>query len=52
MTDAVPLVYVSPIGLAAVLVTIPVALLVANLIAALPGQRAARLTAAEVLRTE
>ncbi len=52
VTGSVPLVYVSPVGLAAVLVTIPVALLVANLIAAFPGQRAARLTAAEVLRTE
>ncbi|MDQ6696302.1 MAG: hypothetical protein M3Z46_02445 [Actinomycetota bacterium] len=52
VTDEVPLVYVSPVALAALLVTIPATLLVANLIAALPGHRAARLTAAEVLRTE
>ncbi len=52
VTNAVPLVYVSPVALAALVVTIPATLLVANLIAALPGRRAARLTAAEVLRTE
>ena len=48
----VPLVYVSPVALVAVGLTIPVALLVANLIAALPGRRASRLAPATVLRTE
>lgn len=49
---AVPLVHVSPLALTALVVTVPAALLVANVIAALPARRAARLTAAEVLRTE
>ena len=52
MADEVPLVYVSPIAFAAIALTIPAALLVANLVAALPGRRAARFAPATVLRTE
>jgi hypothetical protein len=48
----VPLVYASPITLVVVLLTIPAALIVTNLVAALPGRRAARLAPASVLRTE
>ena len=52
VADEVPLVYVSPIALVAIALTMPAALLVANLVAALPGRRAARLAPATVLRTE
>jgi ABC-type lipoprotein release transport system permease subunit len=48
----VPLVYASPITLLIVVLTIPAALVVTNLVAALPGRRAARLAPATVLRTE
>ena len=48
----VPLVYVSPITLAIIALTVPAALLVTNLVAALPGRRAARLAPAAVLRSE
>jgi predicted lysophospholipase L1 biosynthesis ABC-type transport system permease subunit len=48
----VPLVYASPITLVVVVLTIPAALVVTNLVAALPGRRAARLAPASVLRTE
>jgi hypothetical protein len=48
----VPLVYVSPIALVAVALVVPAALVVTNLVAALPGRRAARLAPAAVLRTE
>ena len=52
VADEVPLVYVSPVALVAMALTIPAALLVTNLVAALPGRRAARLAPATVLRTE
>ena len=48
----VPLVYASPITLLIVVLTIPAALVVTNLVAALPGRRAARLAPAQVLRAE
>jgi predicted lysophospholipase L1 biosynthesis ABC-type transport system permease subunit len=48
----VPLVYASPITLLIVVLTIPAALVITNLVAALPGRRAARLAPASVLRTE
>jgi ABC-type lipoprotein release transport system permease subunit len=48
----VPLVYTSPVTLAITVLTVPAALLVTNLVAALPGRRAARQTPAAVLRTE
>ena len=52
VAEATPMVYVAPLAVLALLLVVPVALLVANLLAALPGHRAARLRPAEVLRTE
>jgi ABC-type lipoprotein release transport system permease subunit len=43
------MIYVPPI---AVLLAVPVALLLANLLATVPAERAARLQPAEILRTE
>ena len=52
VADATPMVYVEPLAVVALLVVAPAALVVANLLAAVPGHRAARLRPAEVLRTE
>jgi ABC-type lipoprotein release transport system permease subunit len=52
VAEATPMVYVAPLAVLALLLVVPVALLVANLLAALPGHRAARLRPADVLRTE
>ena len=50
--DMTPLVYEPPIALIALLLIAPVALLAANLLAAWPARRAARLHAGQILRTE
>jgi hypothetical protein len=47
-----PLLYNAPIATAVVLLCIPATLLLANLLAALPARRAARIPTAEVLRVE
>jgi len=47
-----PLQYVSPFAIWVMLLIAPGALLVANLLAAWPGRRAARLHIAHILRTE
>jgi FtsX-like permease family len=52
VADATPLRYVPPFAAIVVAVVAPVALLVANALAAWPARRAARLRAAEILRTE
>ena len=52
VAEQTPMVYVPPTAVLALLLAVPAALLVANLLAALPGERAARLQPAEVLRTE
>jgi FtsX-like permease family len=52
VAEVTPLVYVAPVGALAIAAAVPAALLLANAIAALPARRAARLRAAEVLRTE
>lgn len=52
LAESFPLVYSPPIALAATLFVIPVALVVANLLAAGPGRRAARIQPAAVLRSE
>ena len=52
VTDRVPLDFVGPLALAAMVVLAVGALVVVNLLAALPGRRAARLRPAEVLRAE
>ncbi len=52
VTDATPMVYVEPIAALALVLIVPFALVIANVLAAVPGRRAARLRPAEVLRTE
>jgi len=50
--DMTPLAYEPPIALIALLLIAPLALLAANLLAAWPARRAARLHAGQILRTE
>ena len=50
--DMTPFAYEPPIALVALLLIAPVALLAANLLAAWPARRAARLHAGQILRTE
>jgi ABC-type lipoprotein release transport system permease subunit len=52
VAEATPLQYVPPFSLVVVLLVVPLALLLCNALAAWPARRAARLRAAEVLRTE
>jgi ABC-type lipoprotein release transport system permease subunit len=52
VTDATPMVYAEPVATLALVLIVPVALVLANVLAAVPGHRAARLHPAEVLRTE
>jgi hypothetical protein len=47
-----PVAYHPPLDVWALLLTGPLALLAANLLAAWPGQRAARLSSAQILRAE
>jgi ABC-type antimicrobial peptide transport system permease subunit len=51
-TGMAPLAYHTPAALWALVLIAPLALVVANLLAAWPGRRAARLRTAEILRTE
>jgi hypothetical protein len=50
--DMTPLAYYPPLAALALLLIVPVALLAANLLAAWPARRAARLRTAHILRTE
>jgi len=52
VADSTPLLYVAPIAAFAIIGVIPASLLMANLLAAVPARRAARLRPADVLRTE
>jgi ABC-type lipoprotein release transport system permease subunit len=52
VAESTPMVYVAPLAILALLLVVPVALVIANLLAAIPGYRAAHLRPAEVLRTE
>ena len=52
VADYTPLFYVPPSASWALLLTVPLALLAANLLAAWPGQQAARLRVGEILRAE
>jgi hypothetical protein len=52
VAESVPLAVVRPVAAAAVVALVPLALLVANGLAVWPGNRAARLQPAEVLRAE
>jgi ABC-type lipoprotein release transport system permease subunit len=52
VTARVPLRFVGPLPLAALLVLVPTAVIIANLLAVWPGRRLSRLRPAEALRTE
>jgi hypothetical protein len=52
VAHATPLFYHPPLAVIALALVVPAALLVANLLAALPGHRAARLHSAQILRAE
>jgi len=52
VADSTPLQYVPPVPVLALTMIVPLALLIANLLAALPGQRAARLPVNQILRAE
>ncbi len=52
LADSFPVVYVAPFALVALLLVIPAAILLANVLAAVPAQSAARIRPAEALRTE
>jgi ABC-type lipoprotein release transport system permease subunit len=52
VADYTPLQYVSPISLWALVLVAPAALVTANVLAAWPGRRAARLRISHILRTE
>jgi hypothetical protein len=52
VTRATPMVYVEPVNALALVLVVPVAVVLANVIAAWPGQRAARMPLAPALRAE
>jgi len=52
VADLTPLQYVPPVAFWALVLIVPLALVSANLLAAFPGQRAARLRIGHVLRAE
>jgi ABC-type lipoprotein release transport system permease subunit len=52
IADRVPLRFVHPVALLAIIVVVPAALAVVNLLALAPGRRASHLNPAEVLHTE
>jgi ABC-type lipoprotein release transport system permease subunit len=52
LADSFPVVYVPPIAIAAIVLVVPAAVAVANLLAALPARAAARIRPAEALRVE
>ena len=52
LADNFPIAYVPPLALVAVLLVVPAAILLANLLAAIPARSAARIRPAEALRTE
>ncbi len=52
VADTTPLLYVAPVAATVVVLSVPVTLVLANAMAALPARRAARLRPADVLRAE
>ena len=52
LADATPVLYVAPLAVLVLVVAVPATLALANLLAALPARRAARLKVAETLRAE
>jgi predicted lysophospholipase L1 biosynthesis ABC-type transport system permease subunit len=52
LADATPVLYIAPIAVLVMVIAVPAALAVANLLAAVPARRAARVRIGETLRTE
>jgi ABC-type antimicrobial peptide transport system permease subunit len=52
LADSFPVVYVPPLAVLAMVLVVPAAILLANLLAAVPARSAARIRPAEALRTE
>ena len=52
LAESFPVVYVPPLTLVAVLLVVPIAIVVANALAAGPAHAATRIRPAKVLRTE
>jgi hypothetical protein len=52
VADSTPLAYHAPVALLALVLIVPAGLLIANLLAAWPGNRAARLPSGQILRAE
>ncbi len=52
VADSTPLHYVPPLAFWALVLIVPLALVIVNLLAAFPGQRAARLPVNQILRAE
>jgi ABC-type antimicrobial peptide transport system permease subunit len=52
VANSTPLLYVGPVAALAIIIAIPAALILANILAAYPARRAAGVRPAEVLRTE
>jgi ABC-type antimicrobial peptide transport system permease subunit len=52
VANSTPLLYVPPLAALAILIAIPAAIVLANMLAAYPARRAAGVRPAEVLRTE
>jgi hypothetical protein len=52
VSDTTPLQYIPPVAFWTLVLIVPLALAIANLLAALPGRLAARMHVANVLRAE
>jgi len=52
LADATPVLYVAPLAVLVLVIAVPATLAAANLLAAIPARRAARLKVAQTLRTE
>jgi ABC-type lipoprotein release transport system permease subunit len=52
LADATPILYVAPLAVVVLVIAVPATLTLANMLAALPARRAARLKVAETLRAE
>ena len=52
LAEATPVLYIAPIAVLVLVISVPAALATANLLAALPARRAARLKVAQTLRAE
>ncbi|MEJ7786166.1 MAG: ABC transporter permease [Solirubrobacteraceae bacterium] len=52
LADATPVLYIAPLAVLVLVIAVPATLAAANLLAAIPARRAARLKVAQALRTE